>query len=305
MADASSSKYSKPQVAMTVASLAYASCGDVSGYLSNTAYATNGEWSLEWGPAQSETRGNQMFIARSSQSNQFAIAIRGTVVDVSLALLVDLYQDLDVGHPVPLPFPSAAGAVIGKGTLGGLTDLIGMSSGGMTLLDYAKANFVGSGAEVLVTGHSLGGALTTVLAPWLLFQLQQLGDKSCTVTPLTFAAPTAGNDAFATWYDSLFTQSARYYNTVDVIPKAWASLLEIVSLYPAPGPKIPWELKGAVEMVSGWMSQVQGVIYAQTNGSGSPLPNTPAAGDDFLQELGDQHGHNTYLKLLGAPLLPF
>jgi triacylglycerol lipase len=293
--------YTEPQIAMTLAALSYASYGDVAGYLANPSFATNGQWSLAWGPG--ETNGNQMFVARHSTANQFAIAIRGTVPKFSLALLVDLYQDLDVGHPKPGPYPATAGAVVAGGTLDGLNDLIGMSSGGMSLLDYIE-NQVPAGSEIIVTGHSLGGALTTVVALWLQYELSQAG-KAATIIPYTFAGPTAGNQAFADLYNQTFSQSYRYYNNIDVIPMAWAGLSGVKELFPSPGPSCPWEIKDTVDLVNLWLSRIDGVVYVQPNGQGTPLNGVAAASEKFLTEVGTQHGHNNYLSLLGAPLLPF
>jgi hypothetical protein len=47
------------------------------------------------------------------------------------------------------------------------------------------------------------------------------------------------------------------------------------------------------------------VVYVQPNGNGNPLNGVAGATTDFLTEVGNQHGHNNYLTLLGAPVLPF
>ena len=293
--------YTEPQIAMTLAALAYAPYGDISGYLSNPSFATNGEWYLAWGPG--ETSGNQMFVAKRGDYNQYAISIRGTVPQLGLALLVDLYEDLDVGHPKPWIYPVTPGALVAGGTLDGLNDLSGMTSGRLSLLDYLNPR-VTPDCEIIVTGHSLGGALATVLAPWLKYELSQAG-KSPEIKVYTYAAPTAGNQAFADMYNNMFSQSFRYYNDIDVIPKAWAGLSGIKDLYPAPGPACPREFKDTVDLVSLWLSRIDGVSYVQPNAQGNSLNGVATSTTDFLAEVGDQHGHNTYLTLLGAPLLPF
>jgi triacylglycerol lipase len=293
--------YTEPQIAMTLAALAYAPANEIAGFLANPAFATNGEWSLAWGPG--DTSGNQMFVAKHRDANRFAISIRGTVPKFSLALLVDLFEDLDVNHPQPWPYPLTAGAVVAGGTVDGLNCLTAMTSGGLSLLDYIEAQ-VPAGSEILITGHSLGGALTTVLAPWLQYQLSQAG-KAVAITPYTFAAPTAGNQAFADFYTNLFSRSFRYYNDIDVIPKAWAGLLSIRELFPSPGPSCPWEIKDTVDVVNLWLGRIDGVTYVQPNGDGNPLNGVAAATKSFLTEVGDQHAHNNYLTLLGAPVLPF
>ena len=69
-----------------------------------------------------------------------------------------------------------------------------------------------AGLPIVVTGHSLGGALATLL----------VADLTAT-TPLkpqawTFASPNVGDAAFAARYGALSTVSWRIYNQVDVVP---------------------------------------------------------------------------------------
>src|SRR5581483_2631925 len=82
-------------------------------------------------------------------------------------------------------------------------------------------------ASLMVTGHSLGGGLAPVLAAWLAWRF---GDAS-RLKVYTFAAPSPGNAAFAAYFNRLFrdptgkTSTAyRIYNTLDLVPNAWATL---------------------------------------------------------------------------------
>ena len=294
------------QVMMTLAAIAYASPKDLGSYLlptTNPPNATSGEWALVWGPAvTSIDKGNLMFVAYNGSTNQYAIAIRGTYPYFGLALLVDLYEDLDVSHPHPWHYPTVDGALVAGGTIDGLNDLIAMTSDGVPFRAFVESKIAPSGADIFVTGHSLGGALTTVLAPWLVNRLSQINAKNV-VMPYTFAAPTAGNAAFASFYTGLFTESYRYHNAIDIVPKAWADLSSIKSLYSSPGPACPWELKDTIDLTLGWLNAVK-VSYTQPNGSGEILPGAPSPTNDFFAEALDQHDHNYYLKLLGAPTVP-
>src|SRR5262249_38444559 len=151
-------------------------------------------------------------------------------------------------------------------------------------------------------GHRLGGAVTRVVAWGLGDGVSQCNAKN-PVMPYTYAAPTAGNAIFASFYTGLFKNSHRYYNAIDIVPKAWADLLSIKSLYSAPGPACPWELKGMIDLVSDWLNTIK-VSYTQPNGSGEILPGVPSFTTDFFAEALDQHDHNYYLRLLGAPTVP-
>ncbi|HXV78982.1 MAG TPA: lipase family protein [Candidatus Binatia bacterium] len=298
--------YTNSQVMMTLAAITYAPAEDIGSYLlptTNPPNATNGDWTLVWGPTVTAIdKGNLMFVAYNGSTNQYTIAVRGTYPYFSLALLVDLYQDLDVSHPHPWEYPSVSGALVAGGTIDGLNDLVAMSSDGVAFHTFIESKIAPSGADIFVTGHSLGGALTTVLAPWLVYRLSQINAKNA-VLPYTYAGPTAGNTAFASFYTGLFKNSSRYYNVIDIVPKAWADLSSIKNLYSSPGPACPWELKDTIGLTSDWLKAIK-VSYTQPNGAGESLPGVPSPASDFFAEALDQHDHNYYLKLLGAPTVP-
>src|SRR6185295_6854916 len=103
------------------------------------------------------------------------------------------------------------------------------------LLDYLRSVISGSD-QVIMTGHSLGGALTSVVAPWIADQLPKAGNTgTVAVTPYTFAAPSAGNQAFVDYYTKLFPNSYRGVNTLDLAPMAWTDLAGIQAMYSTPG----------------------------------------------------------------------
>src|SRR5262245_6840464 len=286
--------YTDSQVMMTLAAIAYAPVKDIQSYLlptTNPPNATNGDWALVWGPAVTAIdSGNLMFMTYNKSTNQYAIAVRGTYPHFGLALLVDLYEDLDVSHPRPWQYPTVPSALVAGGTIDGLNDIVAFTSAGVAFRTFVESQIAPSGADVFVTGHSLGGALTTVLAPWLVYQLSQRDAKN-TVTPYTYAAPTAGNQAFASFYTGLFKSSYRYHNEIDIVPKAWAELLSIKSLHSSPGPACPWELKDTIDLALDWLKAVN-VSYVQPNGAGESLPGVPSATSDFFAEALDQHDHN-------------
>jgi len=298
--------YTNPHVMMTLAAITYAPPKDIQSYLLPTTKppnATNGEWGLVWGPAVTAVdEGNLMFITYNKSTNQYAIAIRGTYPTFGLALLVDMYEDLDVSKPVSWNYPPVPGGLVAGGAMDGLDDLISFTSNSVSFSTFVDSQIGPSGADVFVTGHSLGGALTTVLAPWLVYRLSQKNAHNV-VIPYTYAAPTAGNASFASFYTGLFRDSYRYYNVIDVVPKAWADLASIKSLYSPPGPACPWELKGTIDLVLDWLSAIK-VSYCQPNGTGQNLPGAPSPTSDIFAEALDQHDHNYYLKLLGAPTVP-
>jgi hypothetical protein len=113
--------YTQSQIMMTLAAITYASPNDTASYLlptTNPPNATNGDWALVWGPAVTAIdHGNLIFVTYNKSTNQYAIAIRGTYPYFGLALLVDLYQDLDVSHPRSWEYPTVPGAMVAGGMI--------------------------------------------------------------------------------------------------------------------------------------------------------------------------------------------
>ncbi|HEX8775146.1 MAG TPA: lipase family protein [Pyrinomonadaceae bacterium] len=280
--------------------MAYLPPGDIRSYLADSHYATGGEWRLVWGPV--ETTGNLMYVVQRNQDNLYAVVIRGTVLSFSLGTLVDLYEDLDVGTQVQWTYPYMTGALVANGTLHGLNVLTTMDSNNLSLLEYLAS--IPTGGWLFVTGHSLGGCLATVLAPWLQYQLSTINPQLSVVTN-TFAAPSAGNQAFADWYtnQALRGRSWRYYNSIDIIPRLWSNVPGIKDLFPSPGKSCPFGMRGVIDLINGWLVDLDEVSYVQPNGAGNPLAGT-ATPAGWLTEAGHQHDHNYYLTLLGAPTVP-
>ncbi len=72
----------------------------------------------------------------------------------------------------------------------------------------------GKAQSVTVTGHSLGGALATLLT------LDVALNTSCrTPTAYTFASPRSGDPSFAATFDGAVQASFRVCNSLDLVPK--------------------------------------------------------------------------------------
>lgn len=271
-----------------------------------------GDWSLAWGPAQDSSGGNLAYAATRKASGQIlalAVVVRGTDWDVPLlGLWNQIVQDLDADSQQAPPWTAPSGALIADGTADALARIIGMPPGGQTLLEFL-AGFYGTAANrqvpLQVTGHSLGGCVTTVLAPWLQAQLGQKG-LSPAITPTTFAAPTAGNQAFADAFRSAFPTAACYRNTLDIVPKAMADLDEIPLIYADVGPGLlaPVAIATAVLGYAFWLWDC-GATYADIPDSRSLTgtwlaPDPDAALGPWLDEVLLQHDTKAYMDLLGG-----
>ena len=146
--------------------------------------------------------------------------------------------------------PEGPGRLLGRleeaaaGACGGRFDLLEILEGGVklrSLFDHGEdlLSFLAriveqadGGLEIVVTGHSKGGALSTTAALWLV-DTQGAGEwvpkderwdpqRKAGISCYSFAGPTAGNAAFAAHSDAVIGDRChRVYNTLDVVPHDW------------------------------------------------------------------------------------
>jgi hypothetical protein len=285
----------------------------------NAALAASSQpnWQVVWGPGLSDDRGNMLYVAGDTNSKQLAVAIRGT----DWSFWLDWVQDLAVVLPLQpfintLPSTPAQNPRISAGTAVGLAQLQsaqGSTSTG-TRLDLATfLRQAGQGADIFVTGHSLGGCLASVLAPLLAFQLGSANNLKV----YTFAAPSAGDQNFVDYYNRLFMNQAtststayRVYNSLDVVPNSWASLA-VVETYYDPAPKCTNELKALVEKAISLVGTQYVQVGTADQGSAVKLDGSPVVqptfgldlvGDAlFFRQLQQQHATSMYQQLLNQP----
>lgn len=155
--------------------------------------------------------------------------------------------------------------------------------------------------QVIVTGHSKGGALASTLALWLhetrdVWAPGSRPDVQC----WSFAAPTAGNAAFATRSnDALGAGCRRVVNALDVVPHAWtpSDLAAIEGLYdPASVVPLP-TLAVLLGIIAGATTHLD---YRHVGTTVTTLPGTlePTA-TLFVEQMIHQH-MQAYCDLLGV-----
>lgn len=269
---------------------------------------TKQQWGLVWGPHEHEE--NLAFIVqgpkptKSFAKRQYAVVVRGTIESVR-----NIFEDLDVLFQQDLPFlaPDFPGAKISWGSADGwkaLKELHQYQAGTRVgIVDFLRKTE--PGAEITVTGHSLGGNLASVVAAWLHSELNH-PKPTHPVRPLTFAAPTAGNGAFAASFDKIFPATTRIANELDLVPRFWAypDLESIRSLYPGLGtPKCD-----ILNLCQGLVSAAEDAVGHQYQ-QPTHLQSLPSWLYDesgllsFWDEAEGQHSALLYMWLMGVPVV--
>ncbi|MEM7194537.1 MAG: hypothetical protein AAF402_06275 [Pseudomonadota bacterium] len=301
------SQLADAQIAITLAAIAYLRGNTQAETFSKMAKAlqqkdlpTHQQWGLVWGPVTYES--NLMYIVQGPKTQygrKFAVAIRGTVWTPT-SIFEDIELDLE---SLPWTDPSApAGTRIAKGIRHGFERLAAMqqpTGGGRveTALEFLKRQ--PGRNEIIVTGHSQGGCLASLVPLWLKTELASTG---AIVKPFTFAGETAGNQDFANYFASTFSNPIRFYNQLDIVPRGWNydTLKSIKLLYPGNGPKCDWFYDGLIDVAM----DAAGHNYFQPN-NGAALDGRVYDENGwfpFVDEITAQHSHIYYMYLMGIPL---
>lgn len=263
-------------------------------------------WKCLWGPAQDSDQSNLAFVAgyfpdAGATPQYVCVTVRGTDVAVTdiWGILEQIWEDIDATDPQPMPWAPGDPARIAGGTLDGLAIIEALTANGQSLSGYLTAFFAdaaNANVTTLVTGHSLGGCLATMVAPWI---RSLVPNYKGTIQPITFAGPTAGDVNFANYYNALFPSARRYQNSLDVIPLAFYNLGGIDSIYASYGldtPDVVW--LGILGMEAALY--LADASYVQPSQGQQILPGAFYLNDqsDWYAQALHQHHLATYLGLL-------
>ena len=229
--------------------------------------------------------------------------IRGTAKN-----FFDAIQNLEVDlipiDPTWVSGENASGIMVSKGASNGVKKELCLPStldedqvNGQptTALQYLRSVRPG---RLLVTGHSQGGTDTQLAAVALHALLE-----GTEVVPYGFAGLSAGNDAFATYYEKLFAgRETRFFNTLDLAWRPWQvdTLVEIRHLYHKSDnydPPKPTLLEKFILQLA--INKVKNANYRQPQ-QGVALPGKLYIETKFYLEAGAQHNHLYYLDLMGV-----
>ena len=306
-----------PLTAVKLAALAY--CDNVQDSLNQNLSG----WTAAWVPTQ-PISGNTAFVGYNEATSEYAVAIRGSLLNFSWQAFDNwFYQDLDVFVQVPWTIGGDSSAMIAQGASDGLDDLNNLvDSGGTSMISFLEGVLT-STTPLTVIGHSLGGNLSTVLAPWIYYTLQNANKTVPPMSVYTFAAPAAGNQAFANDYDNLFGSSSwRYQMGNDIVPMfPMPGQIFIMSDWYSPAPlasAISVEYKNETVTLREALLAIAAAItaselyykssYTQTNQSGGGKQLTTSQCnqwqsntiEDYFDTVACHHSIQTYAEAMGV-----
>lgn len=213
----------------------------------STAFGLKWLLGLRWSAGSFFERAAEELAERWQLSPSLLAAVRRTKPLGELAaggVLGPFERQIDawLGNvPVGAAEAAFAGRLIGGGGDVAAADLRLLAERGTavgtTLVEFLTAETRASGAplDVVVTGHSKGGALAPALALWL-HETRDVWDttRTSTVRCCAFAGPTPGNARLAARIEQAFDRRLeRVVNQNDIVTHAWAldDLSSIPTLY--------------------------------------------------------------------------
>ena len=163
--------------------------------------------------------GNYAIIARNKEAEQYALVVRGSVMEFSNEGFQNfILQDFNIFKIKPWNYTDTVkGAYISNGAWIGFQNLLQLRDvkTGLTIKEFIERN-VPAGASIVITSHSLGGNLAYPLAGYLKKELP--ASKKENLQLITFGAPAAGNAAFVQDMEEKFPNGERYAGETDIAP---------------------------------------------------------------------------------------
>lgn len=209
-------------------------------------------WKIVWGPGlindQKVTSGagtgwvsvNAMFVAEGKDpltgKKMYVLAVAATNQVSQTDWVVEDLNVVQTSVWTPVDNTTDKAGVISQGTRIGLTNLLGLRdpNSGVDVLTFLRGLSRDESVEIAVTGASLGGALSSVMALTLIETFARESLSHFTVSAYPLAGPTPGDATFASYAATRFG-SAFYgmINKFDIVPASWEhySLINIPYIF--------------------------------------------------------------------------
>ncbi|MBL7722382.1 MAG: hypothetical protein JNK98_10370 [Chitinophagaceae bacterium] len=161
--------------------------------------------------------GNFAFIAKKKETEQYALVIRGSVIEFSNEGFQNfVMQDFNIFTIKSWPYTDTIQqAYVSNGAWIGFQNLLQLrdKSSGLTIKEFIEQK-IPVEASFVITGHSLGGNLAYPMAGYLKNELP--AEKGGNLQLITFGAPSAGNAAFVKDMEEKFPSAERYTTDKDI-----------------------------------------------------------------------------------------
>jgi len=161
--------------------------------------------------------GNFAFIAKKKETGQYALVIRGSVIEFSNEGFQNfVMQDFNIFTIKAWPYTDTIQqAYISNGAWAGFQNLLQLrdKASGLTIKEFIEQK-IPDKASLIITGHSLGGNLAYPMAGYLKKELP--AGKKENIQLITFGAPAAGNTAFVKDLEEKYPAAERYTTDKDI-----------------------------------------------------------------------------------------
>lgn len=283
------------------------------------AYIGN-DWQVVWGPVTSNSprkkvshavnvtggfvTDNLMYVARGTSLTtgkpMYVAAVAGTnIVSEKGWKLEDFNVLKEAAWGMPNSGKISAGSALGLSILSAMKD----AATGKSLLEFLGSLTNEGPAEIAFTGHSLGGALSPLVALKFLELTEQMGSKNLSVSVYPIAGPTPGDSQFASYAAAKFGENYHsVINNYDIVPSSWQKdrFARIPAMYASSPPfnpggqrrfqlptsyKLAYDVLKAVIDLKSYQRIAPEKEYA-FNGTPNVYPNQNGS---FLTEAGYQH----------------